>query len=480
MTPKKSPRAAAPSGPVQIQRSSQTGRYRYLVADPGAEVDEAMVQAVRRGLIRLMETPQDDASPEASLARAIEDVIARLRLAASPAQKDALKRRLARDFLGFGRIDVPMRDPDVEDISCDGPQVPLFIFHRRYGSMETNIVFEDEAELDAFVIRLAQMSNREITFARPMLEATLPDGSRLQASLAREITTRGSSFTIRRFRPDPMTPLDLIQSKTMDSRLAAFLWLAVESHVSMLFAGGTASGKTTALNASCVFIPPDEKIVSIEDTRELNLPQQNWTPGLTRPPTAAGTVDSAQSIDMYKLLATALRQRPDFIIVGEVRGPEAVTLFQAMATGHATYSTIHADSPLTAVRRLENPPINVPRNLIEALGLVIMNGRVATDSPSARRILEVSEVAGIDEETGDLLTRLVFRWDPKSDQHEYLGRSNVLERLIGHRFEDGAALQAEWDRRAKLLHDLSLEDRIDIAQLMQRLAAPAKKERPRG
>lgn len=466
--------SAARRSPAHVQKSATTGRYQYVVSDPmDATADAEAIAKIRAGLIRLMDTPDEAMSPVEALERAVRDVVVRLRLDLPEAQLKRILAQLARDFLGYGRIHVPMLDPNIEDISCDGPNVPIYVFHRQYGPMESNIVFHDEAELDAFVIRMAQMCNREITYARPMLEATLPDGSRLQASLAREITTRGSSFTIRRFRADPMTPLDLIQSKTMDAKLAAYLWMAVESHVSILFAGGTASGKTTQLNASCVFIPPDEKIVSIEDTRELTLAQQNWAPGLTRPPLAgAGTSGSAQEVDMYKLLETALRQRPDFIIVGEVRGPEAVTLFQAMATGHATYSTIHADSPLTAVRRLENPPINVPRNLIEALGIIVMNGRVATDSPSSRRILEVSEIAGVDEETGDLLTRLVFRWDQATDTHEYMGRSRVLERLLGAKFPTGEALEAEWDRRAAFLAELAKGPRLDIQGLMAKLSAP--------
>lgn len=475
-----------PALPVKIHAIPGTSRRRYHVVQPGADPqDLQLVNKLREGMIRLMGVPDVGTPPERILSNAADDVVRRMRIAVDPARLARVKATLAREFLGYGRIDVLMRDPDIEDISCDGPNVPLYVFHRQYGSMETNVVFDDEAELDSFVIRMAQMSNREITYARPMLEATLPDGSRLQASLAREVTTRGSSFTIRRFRPDPMTPLDLIQSKTFDPQLAAYLWLAVESRTSILFAGGTASGKTTALNAATVFIPPDDKIVSIEDTRELNLAQQNWSPGLTRP-APSGSADGGQQIDMYKLLETALRQRPDFIIVGEVRGPEAVTLFQAMATGHATYSTIHADSPLTAIRRLENPPINVPRNLIEALGIIVMTGRVASNSPSSRRLLEVSEIAGVEDDSGDLLTRLIFRWDSKTDSYEYMGRSRVLEGLVGRHYPDGDALQAEWDRRAKLLEQLASGPRMSIHALMERLLAggpeakPAKKPGKRG
>jgi type IV secretory pathway ATPase VirB11/archaellum biosynthesis ATPase len=465
-----------------ILASRSTNRRKYIVQDLEAdEAARAQVREMQEILLRTMPVPDSSQSPIDALKAAFVSALARL--TSPPTDSNMLWTRVVREFLGYGRIDVLMADPLIEEITCDGPGIPLFIYHRKHGAMETNVVFTDEAELDGFVIRLAQMCNREITYARPMLEATLPDGGRLQASLSREITTRGSSFTIRRFLLDPMTPLDLISYGTLDARLAAFLWMAIEGKQSVLFVGGTASGKTTTLNACCAFIPQDEKIVSIEDTRELTLPQLNWTAGLTRP---AGHQESGQdapqTIDMYKLLATALRQRPDYILVGEVRGPEAVTLFQAMATGHATMSTMHADSPLTAVRRLENPPINVPRNLIEALGLVVMHRRAPEVSSSARRIYEVSEVSGIDSGTGDLLMRVLFRWDPKTDTHEYLGRSGLLDRLAEARGEADSA-QKLWEERTALLTNLAKDPHMSIGQLMQHLSRvenPASATSPQG
>lgn len=457
-----------PRLPVTI-KALPNGRHAYHVDMGDRPEDDELVDTIRNGLIRLMETPPDGTPPQEVLMGAIDDVVARLRLDMPSSRLTRVKRRIRRELLGYGLIDVLMHDPDVEDITCDGPGIPIFVFHRQLGPMETNLAFPDDEGLDRFVVRLAEMSNREITYARPLLESALPDGSRLQATLAREVTTRGSSFTIRRFKPDPMTPVDLIQNGTMSAEMAAYLWMAVEGGVSMIFAGGTASGKTTALNASCAFIPPDQKVVSIEDTRELNLPQKNWTAGVTRPAPAGSSGEAAQNIDMFKLLESALRQRPDYILVGEVRGPEAVTLFQAMATGHATFSTIHADSPLTAVRRLENPPINVPRNLIEALGLMIMNRRVTTGDAGARRMTEISEITGVEEQSGDLLTRVVYRWNPADDVHEYMGRSAALEALIGQKYADGEALQAEWDRRTHLLKKLAGTARVDMQVLVGKL-----------
>ena len=187
-----------------------------------------------------------------------------------------------RDFLGYGPIDVMMRDPMIEDISCDGPGIPIYLFHRKYESVRTTVRFLDEDELDSFVIRLAQRSRKHISVADPLLDATLPDGSRLQATLSREVTTRGSSFTVRKFRADPMTPPDLIRLGTLSAEMAAWFWFAMELGHSFILAGGTASGKTTSLNAIAQFIPPQKKIVSIEDTREINLSHENWIAGITR------------------------------------------------------------------------------------------------------------------------------------------------------------------------------------------------------
>src|SRR6266699_2112946 len=261
----------------------------------------------------------------------------------------------------------------------DAVRVPLYIYHRKYGSIPSNLKFDNAEELDSFVVWLAQRSGKHISVAQPMLDATIPDGSRLQATLGMHVTKRGSSFTIRRFRENPFTPLDLVRFKTMSPEMMAYMWLAIENGQSMLICGGTASGKTTTLNAILLFIPPQMKIVSIEDTRELNLPHENWVPLLTR----AGfggksqvTGKPAGEIDMFDLLTAALRQRPQYMMIGEVRGPEAFVVFQAMATGKSAYTTFHADDVQAMVHRLENDPINLPRALVAALDIVLLQAQV--------------------------------------------------------------------------------------------------------
>ncbi|MCK4367597.1 MAG: type II/IV secretion system ATPase subunit, partial [Thermoplasmata archaeon] len=279
--------------------------------------------------------------------------------------RDKIVYYITRDYVRYGPIDVLMADEAIEDVSCDGVGVPLFIFHKKYESIKTRERFDDENDLNSFVVGLGQRCGKQISVANPILDGTSYEGHRIQATYAREVTTRGSSFTIRRFKEKPFTPTELIRYNTASSEMVAYLWLAVEHGRSMMICGGTATGKTATLNAAALFIRPGAKIVSIEDTREINLPHENWIPGTTRSGVGEKGLDgkAAGEIDMFDLVRAALRQRPNYIIVGEVRGRETYTMFQAMATGHPTMSTMHADSVKSMVNRLENPPINTPRIL---------------------------------------------------------------------------------------------------------------------
>jgi flagellar protein FlaI len=255
--------------------------------------------------------------------------------------------------------------------------------------------------------------------------------------------------------------------------MAAWFWFAMELGHSFILAGGTASGKTTSLNAISQFIPPEKKIVSIEDTREINLSHENWIAGVTRSgfggEMRAGK--QAGSIDMYKLLEAALRQRPEYLLVGEVRGPEALTLFQAMATGHAVYSTMHADSVASAVYRLENPPINVPRMMLQTLDIVAIQAQVRVGERMARRIREVTEVVGFDPETKELLTNTVFEWDSAADVHRYLGKSYVLEQVMESRHLSEEEVEREWHHRVQVLQwmmDSGVRHVADVARVFSR------------
>ena len=359
---------------------------------------------------------------------------------------------IKRESLGFGKIDSLMKDPNIEDISCDGAEVPIFLYHRKYGSVKSNVEFKDEEELSFFVVRLAQKCGKHISIAEPMLDATMPDGSRIQMTLSTEVTTKGSTFTIRKFRADPFTPPDLIFLNTVSSEIMAYFWLAVENRVNALIAGGTASGKTTILNAFSLFIPRDAKIVSIEETREINLPHPNWIPGVAR--NGFGEVVANKmvgEIDMYDLMKAALRQRPEYILVGEIRGKEAYVLFQAMATGHATYSTVHADSAKSLIHRLEGKPIEIPRIMLQSLDVVSIHITTRVQGKRVRRCKQIIEIIDIDPTTKEILTNEVFRWDPIEDKHIYTGKSYVLEGIRARWDMSKEDITNEIRNRAKIL-----------------------------
>ena len=376
-----------------------------------------------------------------------------------PVEKESLTKLwyyVQRDFIGYGKIDPLMRDQFVEDISCDGVKIPIYVWHRKYESIPTNIVFETEEELDSFVVRLAYLAGRHISIAQPMLDATLPDGSRIQLTLSREVTRHGSTFTIRKFREDPLTIIDLIKFKTVSPEVFAYLWYVIENRASVMVIGGIAAGKTTLLNCLSMFIEPDLKIVSIEDTAELNLPHENWIPAVTR--TGVGLGSEKTAISLFDLLKASLRQRPDYIIVGEIRGEEAYTLFQAMATGHLGMSTLHAESIDSAVYRLESEPMNVPRTLIAGLDLMVLVRRTEMNGTPVRRVVMVSEIVGLDPRSKEIITNEVYRWDPKTDSFIYGGRSYLIERIArrsGLSMED---VRRELNRRKEILEWMAKKD----------------------
>jgi flagellar protein FlaI len=359
---------------------------------------------------------------------------------------------LEKESIGLGKLEVIMKDPNIEDISCDGSGVFIFLYHRRYGSLKSNIQFNEEDELTDFVVKLAQKCGKHISISEPMLDATMPDGSRIQMTLSTEVTTKGSTFTIRKFSEDPFSPPDLIEFHTMSSEMVAYMWLAVENGINALIAGGTAAGKTSTLNALCLFIPRESKIVSIEETREINLPHPNWIPGVVR--SGFGEVVGNKvigEIDLYDLMKAALRQRPEYILVGEIRGKEAYVLFQAMATGHTTYSTVHADSAQSLIHRLEGKPIEIPRIMLQTLDIVIIQVISRVKNKRARRCKQIIEIIDIDPTTKEILTNEVFRWDPIEDKFVYSGKSYILERIRAEKDISREGMIGEIKNRTMLL-----------------------------
>jgi flagellar protein FlaI len=460
---------------VRIVYNREMNEYVYEVIEPQMTAEEERVlEFVTGALIKTMEYHFDESTvkeKEEYIRNTVRDLLRKIGLGLNDITQHKITYYIVRDFVGYGPIDVLMTDEMIEDISCDGPGIPLFIYHKKYESMRSNIVFRTDHELDTFVIGLAQRCGKHISVAEPMLDATIPDGSRLQATLAREVTTRGSSFTIRRFRANPFTPPDLLRVKTMSSEMLAYLWLAVEQGESIVICGGTACGKTSTLNAILLFIPSAMKIITIEDTREINLPHENWIAGLTRGGFGARNADGklAGEIDMYELLRAALRQRPQYLIVGEVRGIETYTMFQAMATGHTVYSTMHADSVKSMVYRLENPPINLPRILLSSLNIVIIQAQVKVGKGVARRIRNIVEIVGIEPETNELITNTVYVWNSADDNFTYNGHSFLFERIMNMKNMTAAQMKEEFKRRVEIIEWMgkaNVRNYIDVANIV--------------
>lgn len=338
-------------------------------------------------------------------------------------EKDIVRYYLKRDFLGLEKIEPMMNDPNIEDISCDGIGIPIYINHKEYGSMKTNIVFEDHNSLESFVIKLSQKCGRFISYGEPLLDGSLPDGSRVNATFGAGVTVRGPSFDIRKFRKIPFTPLDLIDFGTLDYTTASYLWMAIEQRKNLLIAGGTASGKSTLLNAISLFIPENLKIVSIEDTAELNLLHENWIQSVARSGVGSAT-GSYGEVTMFDLLKASFRQRPDYVIVGEVRGVEATVLFQGMASGHSGLGTIHAESLEAVIQRLSTPPINLPPSLIKILDILILQVSATEISANARRVKAIQEIRGDNKEVS---SETIFEWDSENDITNYFGNSVIID-----------------------------------------------------
>lgn len=415
-----------------IKDPSAKGGLRYQVIEPVlSERDQKAFEIIKKLLMTELTVSLHDIKSkkdaERRLKKKIASMIKKYRLKIPPKNIAKINYFAVRDFVHLGKIEPLMRDHMIEEISCDGTNIPIYIWHREHESMPTNIIFEKDVELNNFSRKMAYICGKHVSMADPIIDASLPNGSRINLTLGHEITKRGSTFTIRRFRADPITVIDLIKFGTMSIDIAAYMWYLAEKKSTMLVAGGTASGKTTALNALATFIRPGEKVVSIEDTQELNLPHENWIPAVSR---QNFTDTQVGEINQFDLLRAALRQRPDIIIVGETRGREAYTLFQAMATGHGGFSSIHADSVDATLTRLTSSPMDVPKALISnSLDLITLQLKIRVGDKSLRRIIQVSEIDGIDETTGQIKTHEIFKWNPKTDTHEYLGDSVIFKKL---------------------------------------------------
>jgi len=415
-----------PFGFVGIEIDEETGKLRYLTVEPTLTEEEARVlEELKRLLTERMDIPlsvlKDEERMEEYLRSQIKRALRRFKREVAEESEEKFIYYLKRDFLGYGKIDLLMRDPNIEDISCNGVNTPLYVWHRVHESIPTNLAYDSEEELDAIVTRLAYRAGHQISVAHPILEGTLPEGYRVHLTLD-EISKRGDTFTIRKFRANPYTIIDLINFGTLSPRIAAYLWVLVENLRSIMICGATASGKTALLNSISMFIRPEMKVVTIEEVRELRL-HENWIPMVTRPSFQPGV----QEVTLFDLLRSALRQRPDYIIVGEVRGEEAYTLFQSIAVGHGGLCTIHAESVESAIKRLLTRPMNIPEMMLPLMNVLIQIRRVKLGDQVARRVDTVAEITGMSREGGGVRLERRFEWNAEDDSFTYSAPSGEGE-----------------------------------------------------
>lgn len=462
---------------VVILFNPEINDYLYYLVEPElTDFEQTFLTEIKDRLRNalLVEDIENNGDKESVLDEKIRTIIKDYAIEVTPLMLEKISYYIKRDFVRYGKIDPLMNDDYIEDISGNGHEIPLFLYHRLYHNIVTNITFTED-ELDSFIIRLAQKCGKHISLAEPMVDASMPDGSRVQMTLSTTITTHGSTFTIRKFSEVPITPIDLIDWGTFSSEQMAYLWLCIENNKSLIYAGGTASGKTSSLNAVSLFVPEKAKIVTLEDTREIKLPHTNWIPGVTRD---SFTADERGAVDMYDLLRAALRQRPEYLLVGEVRGKEALTLFQAMSTGHTTFSTMHADSVPSAIHRLENPPISVPRNMIQALDIMSIQAQTYVRGKRARKNLKIVEIVDIDPNTRNLRTNDIFVWDSAKDTFQRTGESQCIYEIQQRRGWNAAQIREELRYRQQILDymvDNDIRDFKEISEIIKSYQATPEK-----
>ena len=432
---------------ITVKIVNEEGNFYYLIKEPSlSESETVLLELLKESIIQLSD------GTKKTIGEQIDNATNRFMLTIPKESIEKLKYFIRRDFLGYGIIDAIMHDPQIEDISCNGVHSPIFINHRKYGSIETNIEFENMDKLKSYVVRISQQCGKFISFAEPLMDGTLPDGSRVQSTYGAGITINGPTFSIRKITKTPITPLDLIRYKTLSSEMVAYLWLIIENKMNVLISGGTATGKTAMLNSLAMFIPKNLKIVSVEDTSELNLIHKNWINSISRP--GYGPADAQGNrygeVSLFDLVKASLRQRPDFLIVGEVRGQEAYTLFQGMATGHAGMGTFHAKSIESIMDRLTTPPINLPSSLLELLDVVVIQTLAPEYGNNARRTQALIEIVDIKEKQA--YSNNVFEWNPSKDTHTESKKNSLnIEKLAYHHGLTYSEMQKELNRRAKFL-----------------------------
>ena len=437
-----------------ITQNEDTADFLYIVDELPLSLEEREAYTRMKNVLEYdLRAPEEEESFTESFRKQLPEIMAKhpkILGKISPIGTKKITYYLERNISGYGKIDPLMFDPYVEDISCSGVNRPIFLWHRKYENIRTNVYFPDEEEIEDFIMKIVHKSGKHVSIAFPIVDVTLPGKHRLAVSYGREVTPAGTSFTIRKFREDPFTIIDLIKSETIDENIAAYLWLLVENKMSLMIMGATGAGKTTSLNAIACLIRPNYKIISVEEVAEINLPHENWVSTISR---SGFGVESEGEIPLFDLIKSAVRHRPDLIIVGEIRGGEAYVLFQALATGHGGLCTIHAEDVETAIKRLTQPPMNIPPAIMSLMNCTIMVKHVrppifdqSGKRLSSRKFIRVSEIKNANT------IHDIFIWDPSSDTfQENLSNSFLLKKIGRNLNVSMERLRNELERRKEVL-----------------------------
>jgi len=469
-----------PFSHVVVVQNPKTGEHKYIL-------DELQLDPLERGvynrildiLLAEIESPKEEiADPRKFFAEEAKKIVDKYRISLGWLPDVSWYKILyhaERDLVGFGKIDPLMRDPNIEDISCDGVHKSVYIWHRNYESLETNLEFENDEVLDNLVGKLVHMAGKHVSSAFPIVDASLPGKHRLAVCYRREITPFGTAFTIRKFREDPYSIIDLINIGTFSEEMAAYFWLCLENRSSIMVLGGTAAGKTTALNTLACLIKPGSKIITIEETAELNLPLENWVSLIARQSYGLGG-SSVGEVALFDLVKTSMRHRPDILVVGEVRGQEAYVLFQALATGHGGMCTMHAENLDSAIKRLTQKPMEISPAYIPLMNVVLSIQRVHltknNEKKAYRRVITVSEIADYED------YRTAFKWHPAKDEHVMdLDRSVLLSSISERQGVTKKDLLEEIGRRKDVLHwmrERNIRSYKDVAAIVAEYYARPK------
>lgn len=469
-----------PFAHVAIAQNPKTGEFKYVLDELQLDpVERNIYHRILEILLAEIESPKEEIpDPRQFFAEEAKKIVDKYRISLGWLPDVSWYKIIyhaERDLVGFGHIDALMRDPNIEDISCDGVERPVYVWHRSFESIETNIQFRSDDELDNMVVKLVHMAGKHVSSAFPIVDASLPGKHRLAVCYRREVTPFGTAFTIRKFREDPYSIIDLINIGTFSEEMAAYFWQCLENRTSIMVLGGTAAGKTTALNALACLIKPGSKIITIEETAELNLPHENWVSLISRQSYGLGGTGVGE-VALFDLVKTSMRHRPDMLIVGEIRGQEAYVLFQALATGHGGMCTMHAENVDSAVKRLTQKPMDIAPAYVPLMNIIMSIQRVHltkdNERKAYRRVMNANEIADYQD------YREIFRWDPNEDEHmPALDKSVLLSEIAKRVGPSKKELIEEIGRRKDVLHwmrERNIRSYKDVAAIIAEYYARPK------